>query len=83
MQLKASIKMGLESSSSTAEVLARQNLIYNRSLTVEEVINKIDAVSLDDIRDVASEIFSSTPTYALLGALDKYMEYDELKKALK
>lgn len=82
MQLKASIKMGLESSSSTAEVLARQNLIYNRSLTIEEVIGKIDAVSIDDIRNVAAEIFSSNPTYTLLGAVDKYMEYDELQKAL-
>lgn len=82
MQLKANIKMGLESSSSTAEVLARQNLIYGRSLKVEEVINKIDAVSLDDIRNTAAEIFSSNPTYTLLGAVDKYMEYDELQKAL-
>lgn len=82
MQLKASIKMGLESSSSTAEVLARQNLIYNRSLTVKEVIDKIEAVSLDDIRDVARDIFSSKPTYTLLGGIDKYMEYDELQKAL-
>ena len=82
MQLKANIKMGLESSSSTAEVLARQNLIYGRSLKVEEVINKIDVVSLDDIRNTAAEIFSSNPTYTLLGAVDKYMEYDELQKAL-
>ena len=82
MQLKASIKMGLESSSSTAELLARQNLIYNRSLTVEEVIAKIDAVTKEDIRAVAGEIFSSRPTYALLGAVDKYTEYDELQKLL-
>ena len=74
--------MGLESSSSTAELLARQNLIYNRSLTVEEVIAKIDAVTKEDIRAVAGEIFSSRPTYALLGAVDKYTEYDELQKLL-
>lgn len=82
MQLKASIKMGLESSSSTAEVLARQNLIYNRSLTIEEVVEKIDAATREDIRKVAVDIFSSQPTYTLLGAVDKYMEYDELQKAL-
>lgn len=82
MQLKASIKMGLESSSSTAEVLARQNLIYNRSLTIDEVIGKIDAVSVDDIRNVAIDVFASNPTYTLLGAVDKYMEYNDLQKAL-
>ena len=82
MQLKSSIKMGLESSSSTAEVLARQNLIYGRSLTIDEVVAKIDAVSRENIREVAQEIFSSKPTYTLLGAIDKYMEYDELQKVL-
>ncbi len=82
MQLKASIKMGLESSSSTAEVLARQNLIYGRSLSVEEVIAKIDAVTKDDIKNIAAGIFASNPTYTLLGAVDKYTEYDELQKLL-
>ena len=82
VQLKSSIKMGLESSSSTAEVLARQNLIYGRSLSVEEVMAKIDASTKESIRDIAIRIFSGNPTYALLGAVDKYMEYDELQKAL-
>lgn len=82
MQMKAGIKMGLESSSSTAEVLARQNLIYNRSLTTDEVVQKIDAVTIDDIRKTATEIFASKPTYTLLGAINSYMEPDELQKAL-
>ena len=82
VQLKASIKMGLESSSSTAEVLARQNLIYGRSLTVDEIVEKIESSSKESIRNVASQIFSSNPTYTLLGSLNKHMEYDELQKAL-
>ena len=82
MQLKASIKMGLESSSSTAEILARQNLIYNRSLSIKEIVEKIDNATVDDIQKIAQEIFSSDPTYTLLGAVDKHMEYDELQKAL-
>ena len=82
MQLKSSIKMGLESSSSTAEVLARQNLIYGRSLTVKEIVDKIDAVSKEDVRSCAAQIFSSKPTYALLGAIDKYTEYDDLQNEL-
>ncbi len=83
MQIKAGIKMGLESSSSTAEVLARQNLIYGRTLGIEEVMAKIDAVSKEDIRAMACQIFASSPTYTLLGSLDKYMEYDELQQKLK
>ena len=82
VQLKSSIKMGLESSSSTAEVLARQNLIYGKSLSINEIIEKIDAVTKESIRDVADKIFKTNPTYTLLGAIDKHMEYDELQKAL-
>ena len=82
VQLKSSIKMGLESSSSTAEVLARQNLIYGKSLSIREIIEKIDAVTKESIRDVADKIFKTNPTYTLLGAIDKHMEYDELQKAL-
>jgi predicted Zn-dependent peptidase len=82
MQLRSSIKMGLESSSSTAEILARQNLIYNRTLSIDEVIAKIDNVTRDDIRNAAQRIFSSNPTYTLLGALNEYMDYDKVQKAL-
>ncbi|MBR4105743.1 MAG: insulinase family protein [Alphaproteobacteria bacterium] len=81
-QIKAGLKMGLESSSSTAEVLSRQLLMYDRTYTIAELVEKYEAVTLEDIRTVALEIFSTTPTYTLLGAYDKYMEYDELQKAL-
>lgn len=82
VQLKAGIKMGLESSSSTAEVLARQNLIHGRSLSIKEIVEKIDAVTKEDIRSIAAQIFASKPTYTLLGAVDEYMPYDELEKVL-
>lgn len=81
-QIKAGLKMGLESSSSTAEILARQLLMYDRTYSVAELVAKYEAVTLEDIRNVAVKIFSTTPTYTLLGAYDKYMEYDELQKAL-
>jgi len=82
VQLKASIKMGLESPSATAEVIVRKNMIYGKNPNIKEMIEKIDAVTKESIRDVAMEIFTSKPTYTLLGAIKKHMEYDELQKAL-
>ena len=82
MQIKAGLKMGLESSSSTAEVLARQLLMYGRTYTIAELVEKYEAVSREDIRKAAMEIFASVPTYTLLGNYDRYVEYDELQKAL-
>lgn len=82
-QLKASMLMSLESSSSVAEILARQHLIYNRIIPIPEMIERIDKVTLDDIRQIAQTVFSSKPTYTLLGAIDKHMDYDELQECLK
>lgn len=75
--------MSLESSSSVAEILARQHLIYNRIIPIPEMIERIDKVTLDDIRQIAQTVFSSKPTYTLLGAIDKHMDYDELQECLK
>ena len=82
-QLKASLLMSLESSSSTSEVLARQMLLFNRVLPVEEMIDMIEKVTLDDIQDTAQTIFAAKPTYALLGSLGSYMGYDEVCRLLE
>ena len=82
-QLKASMLMALESSSATVEVVARQMLIFNRIIPVEEMVAKIDAISREDIRRVANTLFASTPSYALVGDIDGYPAYDDIKKLIR
>lgn len=82
-QLKASMLMSLESSSSTAEVLARQYLVHQRIIPTDEIIKHVENVSLDDVRQAAQMLFSSEPTYTLLGNIDKYPSYDTLKNNLR
>ncbi len=82
-QMKASMLMVLETPAATVEMLARQMLIYNRLIPVDEMVERIEKVSLQDVRRLAQKIFGATPTYALLGAVDKHVEYDELQKLLK
>ena len=82
-QLKASMLMSLESSSATAEVLARQMLIFDRIIPIDEMVERIEKVTLDDIQNTARTIFSSKPTYTLLGAIKDHIEYDDLQKILK
>lgn len=83
VQLKASILMALESSSSTAEVIARQRLIHGRVIPVEEIVARIESVTKEDIRQMAEQIFTQKPTYTLLGNLKEYPSYEELQKYLK
>ncbi len=82
-QLKASMLMALESSSSTSEVFARQFLIHNRIIPTSEIIAHVDAVTKEDIKKAARMLFSSEPTYTLLGNLQKYPDYNDLKKQLQ
>lgn len=82
-QLKASMLMALESSSSTAEVMARQTLIHNRIIPTNEIIEHIESVGLTDVQNAAQMLFSSVPTYTLLGNIDTYPSYENLQKMLK
>lgn len=83
IQMKAGMMMALESSSSVAEVLARQILIYNKAIPIDEMVERINAVTLDDIQSAAQHIFSSNPCYNLIGAVENYVGFDEFKSMLK
>ena len=50
-QMKAGLLMALESCRSRAEQLARHILAYGRPLTVEELVARIDAVSVESTRE--------------------------------
>ena len=70
-QLKASILMSLESTSSRCEQLARQMLIFDRPIPAEEIVAKVDAVTPEDVIRVAGRLFSSKPTVSAIGPLAK------------
>lgn len=74
-QMKAGLLMALESCSARAEQLARHILAYGRPLTVEELVARIDAVSVESTRDAARALLSrGAPAVVALGSgrgLDK------------
>ena len=68
-QMKAGLLMALESCSARAEQLARHMLAYGRPLTVEELITRIDAVSVESARNAARALLSrSRPAVVALGS---------------
>jgi predicted Zn-dependent peptidase len=82
-QLKASLLMALESTSTRCEQAARQMLIYDRPLPVYEITAKVEAVTKEDVLNVAKKIFSSKPTLAANGPVEDFVEYDEFQALLK
>jgi predicted Zn-dependent peptidase len=82
-QLKASILMSLESTSSRCEQLARQIIIYGRPVSPQEVVEHIEKVTEADVARVAARLFATTPTVAVLGPLGKVEGYEKMVERLK
>ncbi len=68
-QVRASLLMSRESTSSRAEQLAQQLLIYGRAVPLEEILGKIAAVTPADVERVARRLLSSAPTVTAIGPL--------------
>jgi len=67
--VKGGLLLSLESSSARMNHLARQELYYDRQLTTDETLASIEAVSADDVRRVATEVFSGRLAASVLGNL--------------
>ncbi|MBT7942888.1 MAG: insulinase family protein, partial [Alphaproteobacteria bacterium] len=59
--------MSLESTSSRCEQLARQLMIFDRPLPMDEIIEKIDAVDEAALSRIAGQLLSGAPTLTTLG----------------
>jgi predicted Zn-dependent peptidase len=81
-QLKASILMGLESTSSRCEQLARQMLVFGRPVPAAEIIEKVDKVDVESVLRVAKRVTAGTPTLATLGPISGVADFDKVTESL-
>jgi predicted Zn-dependent peptidase len=58
-QLKGSLMLSLESSTSRMSNLARQEMYFDHFFTLDELIERIEAVNADDLRRMAEEFFKT------------------------
>jgi predicted Zn-dependent peptidase len=66
-QLAGALVLGLEDTGSRMSRLGKAELVYGELLTVDEVLARIDAVTLDQVRDVAATVLSAEQTLAVIG----------------
>jgi len=78
--LKGSFMLGLESTSSRMGNLARQDLYFQRFFTLDEMLESIEAVTAEQVREIAREFFNpKNITLAVLGNLGEFrMKREEL-----
>src|SRR3954465_12538062 len=70
-QLKGSLMLSLESSSARMSNLARQEMYFDRFLGLDEIIERIEAVTQDQLLEMANEFFKTEAiAVTVLGNLD-------------
>jgi predicted Zn-dependent peptidase len=69
-QLRGSIVLGLEDPSSRMSRLGKAELVYPRLEPVEEILASIEAVTDDDVREVAAAVLAQPKALAVVGPFD-------------
>lgn len=82
-QLKSSLLMSMESTASRCEQIARHLQIYNRIIPPQEMVERIDAVTIEDIYQIAEYIFHGKPTLTTLGPIRHVPSLAEIIESLK
>lgn len=82
-QMKAGLLMGLESPASRCERLARMVGIWGRVPELDEVVGRIDAVTVQSLTDFAQRLCEkSAPSVALYGPVGKTPDVETLAQRL-
>lgn len=78
--LKGSLMLSLESTGSRMSILARSEIYHGRQITLDELISKIDAVTADDLRSMANELFR--PRLMSMAAIGPFRPDGALAKSM-
>lgn len=81
-QLKSSLVMQQESMMSRADRIAKSVLFKDKLPNLEEALQKISALDIAAIQNIAKNIFASQPTFTALGPLQHVENYDAIKQRL-
>ena len=66
-QLRGGTVLGLEDTGSRMSRIGKSELVYGQHLSVDEVLDRMSAVTLDEVRHVAEELLATAPATAVVG----------------
>jgi predicted Zn-dependent peptidase len=70
-QLKGNLMLSLESSTARMSNLARQEMYFDRFFDLDEIIERVEAVTSDDLIELANSMFKQDSiAVTVLGNLD-------------
>jgi predicted Zn-dependent peptidase len=83
-QIRAGLLMSLESPSSRAGQLARQQILWGRPIPLQETVDRINRITAERVKQVARQVLDkSRMSIAGIGPVAKLPDYDTIAARLK
>lgn len=73
-QLKVATLTALESPAARAQQLARQTFVYGAPLALDDMLARIEAIGVEDVRQAGAAMLKSPPTVAAIGGVGKALD---------
>jgi predicted Zn-dependent peptidase len=70
-QMRGSVVMGLEDTGAKMTRIAKAELVYGELPTVDDILHRIDSVTLDDVIHLAAELYAGAPALTVMGPFDE------------
>tara|TARA_A100001037_G_scaffold253962_1_gene238849 strand:- start:1836 stop:3098 length:1263 start_codon:yes stop_codon:yes gene_type:complete len=81
-QLKSNLLMGMESTGARAERVGQQMLLYDRVVSVDELVEKIENVTRESLAGLAQRVFATQPSLATVGPETAMESFDTISRRL-
>ena len=65
--MRGSVVMGLEDTGAKMTRIAKAELVYGELHTVDEILHRIDSVTLDDVSQLAADLYKGAPALTVMG----------------
>jgi predicted Zn-dependent peptidase len=69
-QMRGGVVLGLEDSGSRMSRIGKADLLHGELASLDEVLARIEAVTLDDVAELAADFLAATPSLAVVGPFD-------------
>jgi predicted Zn-dependent peptidase len=82
-QMKVSLVTALEQPAARVHQLSRQMQVYGRTLSFSETLDRVDGITVEEVRKTGAAMLRSAPAVAAIGAVGKVPGQAKIARALK
>ncbi len=75
-QVRGSTVLSLEDTGSQMTRIGKNELVYGEHLTVEELLGRVEAVTVEDVQAVAAEFLAQPLAVAVIGEFDDASSFE-------